>query len=238
MKTSHKRMQFDDQKFLNYWIIIFGWSVWTGPSSSVFWNSLVMGCSRRSTDAEEDCSMPQGHSVRTLCLQSSFCSLLAPWVVQLKPTWDVHGQERHELEHIVWTSSWVPIHADLCRSGRTTCTWLDVEIRASAASLPSELTHSDGQVTEGRAEPPHSIQTGVAWTCMLAVQPTHCCSSPSDYGLRRERGHEQHQRPVFGAQFVAVWGGRNRCPPTCPRVRPWLEPRRWSRPSCGLAMMA
>ena len=128
MKTSHKRMQFDDQKFLNYWIIIFGWSVWTGPSSSVFWNSLVMGCSRRSADAEEDCSTSQGHSVRTLCLQSSFCSLLAPWAVQLKPTWDVHGQERHELEHIVWTSSWVPIHADLCRSGRTTCTWLDLEV--------------------------------------------------------------------------------------------------------------
>ena len=46
MKSSHKRMQFGHQKFLNYWIIIFGWSVWTGPSSSVFWNSLMMGCSR------------------------------------------------------------------------------------------------------------------------------------------------------------------------------------------------
>ena len=49
MKSSHKRMQFGDHKFLNYWTnIISGWSVWTGLSSSVSWNSLMMGCSRRS----------------------------------------------------------------------------------------------------------------------------------------------------------------------------------------------
>ena len=47
MKSLHKRKQFGDQKFLNYWIIIFGWSVWTGPFSSVFWNSLMMGCSNK-----------------------------------------------------------------------------------------------------------------------------------------------------------------------------------------------
>ena len=53
MKSPNKRMQFGDQKFLNYRIIIVGWSVWTGPSSSVFGNKW-WGCSRRSEYAEGD----------------------------------------------------------------------------------------------------------------------------------------------------------------------------------------
>ena len=53
MKSSHKRMQFGDQKLLNYWIIIFAWSVMKqGRLRSVFWNSLMLGCSRRSADMQ------------------------------------------------------------------------------------------------------------------------------------------------------------------------------------------
>ena len=232
MKSSHAVQRSKFFKLLNnyFWVVSLNRAVF-----KCFWNSLMMGCSRRSADADEDRLF---HATGTgpqfenpLSPVVLLFVLLAPWAVQLKPTWDVHGQERHELEHIVWTSSRVPIHADLCSLDQDAQL---VPIRdsmwksepCSAASLPSELTHSDGQVTKGRAEPPHSIQTGVAWTYILAVQ-LHCCSGLSDYGLGREQGHEQHRRPLFGAQFVAVWGGRNRCPPTCPRVRPWLllEPR-------------
>ena len=107
MQSSHKRMQFSDHQLLN-WIIILGGQFEQGL---VFWNSLRMGCSlqtRHSADARGDGSMPQGHSKRTPCHHSSFCSLLAPWAVQ--PTWDVHDQDRRELEQIVWRSCRVPMN--------------------------------------------------------------------------------------------------------------------------------